>query len=154
MTGEALVSRLDGVKQTGKGWAAKCPAHEDRDPSLSVREGDRGILLRCWAGCTLESICKALGITQCDLFYGALDTDRETIRQRQAERQQREARKKRTQYSHGLTTDTRREAEKFLKHCRGLDPSTLSPENFDSILNTVCDALTVLMEEEITYVHG
>ncbi len=72
----------------------------------------------------------------------------------QAERQQREARKKRIEYSHGLTTDTRREAEKFLKHCRGLDPSTLSPDKFDSMMDAVCDALTVLMEEEITHVHG
>jgi len=154
MTGEALVSRLDRVKQTGKGWTAKCPAHADQTPSLSVQEGDRGILIRCWAGCTLESICKALGISQRDLFYDAPDTDRETIRQRQVERQQREARKKRIEYSRSLTTDTRREAEKFLSHCRGLDPSTLSSDKFDSLMNTVCDALTVLMEEETPYVHG
>lgn len=49
-------------------WVAKCPAHEDTKPSLSVSQGEKGILLKCFAGCTLDSICTAIGIRQTDLF--------------------------------------------------------------------------------------
>ena len=39
-----LLSRLDGVKQTGRNkWKAKCPAHDDNSPSLHIRECDDGI---------------------------------------------------------------------------------------------------------------
>ena len=152
MTLEELLGQLNGVRRVPTGFVAFCPSHDGRRPKLAIREGERGILLKCWIGCDLENICKALGISQRDLFYDAPDTDRETIRQRQAERQQREARKIGIEYSRGLTTDTRREAENFLAHCRELDPSTLSPEKFESLMNTVCDALVVLVEEE-THAH-
>ena len=53
MTTEQFLERLDGVKQSGKGWKAFCPAHEDRNASLSVAEGTNGrILCNCFAGCT------------------------------------------------------------------------------------------------------
>jgi hypothetical protein len=59
------------AKRTGAGWAAKCPAHSDRSPSLSIREGDDGrILLRCFAGCTIDSILSTLGLGRRDLFSG------------------------------------------------------------------------------------
>ena len=44
------------------GWKAQCPAHEDRTPSLSVKEGDGGkVLLHCHAGCSYADILAALG---------------------------------------------------------------------------------------------
>ena len=48
-----LLDRLDGARKTGSGrWLAKCPAHEDRSPSLSVRELEGGTLLvKCFGGC-------------------------------------------------------------------------------------------------------
>jgi hypothetical protein len=49
---------------------AKCPAHADRHPSLSIKEGKRGILLKCWAGCSLASILAALNLRTSDLFHG------------------------------------------------------------------------------------
>ena len=53
MTAEALLSRLDGVRQTAPGhWIARCSAHEDRRPSLNVRECEDGrVLMICRAGC-------------------------------------------------------------------------------------------------------
>lgn len=71
MTIDELLSRLDAVRPRGPGrWQARCPAHHpDRNPSLSVNEGDTGILLKCWAGCELEEITAALGLTMADLFY-------------------------------------------------------------------------------------
>jgi hypothetical protein len=68
MTAEAVLARLKGVKRSGSGWIALCPAHPDRNPSLSIREHDGKILLHCFAGCTIEAICAALGMKMCELF--------------------------------------------------------------------------------------
>lgn len=67
---ENLLARLDGVKRTGPGtWLARCPAHEDRGPSLSIREADDGrILLHCFAGCGPHDVLAAVGLTFGDLF--------------------------------------------------------------------------------------
>ena len=66
---DALLARLEGVRPNGKGYAAKCPAHEDRLPSLSVTAGDDGrALLHCHAGCTAADICAAVGLEVKDLF--------------------------------------------------------------------------------------
>ena len=65
---ENLVSRLD-AKRSGNGWKAKCPAHDDQIPSLSINEGvDGRVLLKCHAGCDVDSICAALNIRTADLF--------------------------------------------------------------------------------------
>lgn len=64
-----LLGRLDGVRKTAKGWTGKCPAHADRTPSLSIREGERGLLVHCWAGCPPDEVCEALGLCVADLFY-------------------------------------------------------------------------------------
>ncbi len=56
-------------KQNGKGWSARCPAHEDRNPSLSVSEGDDGrALVCCHAGCETKEVCAALGLRVKDLM--------------------------------------------------------------------------------------
>lgn len=69
MTPTDLLSRLAGVRPSRGAWIARCPAHDDRSPSLSVKEGRDGrILLRCWAGCSVPDICSALGISIRDLF--------------------------------------------------------------------------------------
>jgi hypothetical protein len=67
---DALLSRLDGVRQTGHGrWIALCPAHEDHSPSLSVREMPDGrILLHDFAGCDTEEVLAAVGLTFTDLY--------------------------------------------------------------------------------------
>ena len=48
-------------------WRSHCPAHDDAEPSLSVTENDGRILLHCFAGCTVDDICAALGITTKEL---------------------------------------------------------------------------------------
>lgn len=54
-----LVDRLGG---TWHGLVAmcRCPAHEDRTPSLSIRQGDRSILVTCFAGCASEDVLRAI----------------------------------------------------------------------------------------------
>lgn len=37
-----------------------CPAHADRTPSLSIRQGDRGILVTCHAGCEAIDVLRAI----------------------------------------------------------------------------------------------
>lgn len=72
---ETVLARLPGAKKSGKGWVARCPAHEDKTPSLAVGESDQGkVLLKCHAGCTFEAITGALGMTQGDLFPKAGNT--------------------------------------------------------------------------------
>jgi hypothetical protein len=72
MTTLELLSRLDGVRSRGTGkWSALCIAHQDNNPSLSISEGERGLLVKCWAGCTLYDITAALGIEIKDLFFDA-----------------------------------------------------------------------------------
>lgn len=48
------------AKRTPTGWVACCPAHEDHTPSLSLRESNGKILVRCHAGCTQEEVLEAL----------------------------------------------------------------------------------------------
>lgn len=70
MTGDELVARLERVKRTGRGsWLARCPAHEDRSPSLTVAEKDDGrILVHCFGGCGIDAVCAAVGVELHDLF--------------------------------------------------------------------------------------
>lgn len=65
-----LLDRLDGARQTGPGrWIAKCPAHEDRSPSLSIRELDDGrCLIHDFGGCGTEAVLDALGLEMQVLF--------------------------------------------------------------------------------------
>jgi hypothetical protein len=55
--------------QCGAGWSCRCPAHDDRKPSLSLNAGDDArALICCHAGCTVEAICAAIGLRPSDLF--------------------------------------------------------------------------------------
>jgi hypothetical protein len=63
-----LLSRFSDVRPSGAGWSAKCPAHGDARNSLSIRHADGKWLLTCHAGCTVEAIAGAVGITVADLF--------------------------------------------------------------------------------------
>lgn len=60
MTAEAIAKALGGRK-AGGGWTARCPAHDDRTPSLSIRDADENkVLVRCHAGCDQERVIAAL----------------------------------------------------------------------------------------------
>ncbi len=66
---ERFLAQVEGAKPCEGGWRARCPAHDDRQPSLSISEGDDGrVLVNCHAGCSPESICAAVGLTIADLF--------------------------------------------------------------------------------------
>ena len=75
MTGatDLIVTKLSesGKKVTPTGsntWKALCPAHEDKNPSLSIRQGTGQVLMFCHAGCAINDVVTALGLTTRDLF--------------------------------------------------------------------------------------
>jgi putative DNA primase/helicase len=69
MNGADIVARLEGVIDRGSNsWYSRCPAHDDKSPSLSIRDtGDR-ILIHCFAGCSPDDILAAVGLTFRDLY--------------------------------------------------------------------------------------
>ena len=62
---------LPGLRPTGLDkWKARCPAHDDRTPSLNIAiDGDR-VLIHCFAGCSRKEVVEALGRTEALLFLG------------------------------------------------------------------------------------
>ena len=60
----AALERVTGYRpvKASDGYQARCPCHEDRHPSLSVKMNGR-LLLHCFAGCRYEQIVAALGLT-------------------------------------------------------------------------------------------
>ena len=106
MTAEELAVHLD-ARRTGNGrWLARCPAHRDRSPSLSIASGrENRALVHCWAGCDLAAILKAAGLVTRSLFPAGPSPTREqrdalarqrraksvnAVRERQANREIRE----------------------------------------------------------------
>src|SRR5687768_574958 len=65
---DALRDRDCHPKQSGGNWSAKCPAHDDQNPSLSIRGIEGHTLLFCHAGCDTGDIMAALDLTMSDLF--------------------------------------------------------------------------------------
>ncbi len=64
---ERVLELLPDARRTGNGWMARCPAHDDHNPSLSIAEGDELVLLHCHAGCALDAILAKLQLTSRDL---------------------------------------------------------------------------------------
>ncbi len=75
-----VLAHLKGVRSSLRGWKACCPAHADREPSLSIGLGEQGqVLLKCFAGCSLERITEAMGLTLTDLFPGGTSTSERAL---------------------------------------------------------------------------
>lgn len=77
---EVIASQLNG-KKTASGFMALCPAHNDRNPSLSLTEKNGKILFHCFSGCTQEQVinafkAKGLWSHQGGLEAVAIDTSR------------------------------------------------------------------------------
>ena len=67
---ETLLSRVNGLKKTSATtWMCKCPSHQDRLPSLSLRLVEDGrVLVNCFGGCSTEDVLGAVGLEMEDLF--------------------------------------------------------------------------------------
>lgn len=56
------------ARQHGRGWVARCPAHNDKAPSLRIDERDGKVALYCHAGCDTRDVLAAMGLSMSDLF--------------------------------------------------------------------------------------
>lgn len=150
MTADGFLALLDGVKPTRRGFIARCPAHADKSPSLSICEGEDGrIVLHDFAGCEPSAICSALGLSVKDLFADTRQDPREVRRNRQR-RETRRAAEERKRQREGARIDRLREAEHFIRSARNIpDSHTWSDAKRDRLLNQLADAYAILAEEEI-----
>ncbi len=63
MHGSEAVARALGGRKVGAAWMARCPAHDDREPSLAITAGRDGkVLVRCHAGCDQRAVIAALRV--------------------------------------------------------------------------------------------
>jgi len=66
---EEIVEVLDNPKRSDEGFIANFPAHDDKNPSLSIAKGDDGrTLIKCHAGCETRVIVTKWGLKLSDLF--------------------------------------------------------------------------------------
>lgn len=66
---EQFLSRLQKVRKNGSGFVACCPAHQDKSPSLTIKqETDGKILIHCFAGCGADEVVGAIGMELSDLM--------------------------------------------------------------------------------------
>jgi len=71
-----ILCQLDKVKSSGSNkWLACCPAHDDKTPSLAIKDAGDRILLHCFAGCAAVEIVHALGMHWGDLFLESLSPE-------------------------------------------------------------------------------
>ena len=70
MSIDILLSKLEMVRPNGNGkYLARCPAHPDKSPSLSIKETEDGkILIHCFSGCDVADIVAAVGMQLSDLM--------------------------------------------------------------------------------------
>jgi hypothetical protein len=148
VTASELLARLDAVRSRGTGkWSARCPAHPDKTPSLTIQEGERGLLVKCWGGCTLDEITGKLGLETKDLFYDGLPDPRqrrEAVQRRAKDR----AAQRTADKARGRNSDLLRHAEYLIESARGMSIDEWSPDQLDTRLNLLGDAYDLLWEEQ------
>ena len=148
-----ILSRLERVRPTHRGWTARCPAHDDRSPSLSLRAGERAILLKCFAGCPVVDICRALGIEIQELFFDTSMPRRRKsgVGKRSPRPSWRATTTALEQHALGLYL----RSESVLEAAKGLDTSNWSPHDLESVMQAVNgayrDAERAALLEEVAY---
>ena len=82
-TPEKLLERLDSVTKRAPGeWMAKCPAHNDRSPSLSISSAEDCVLIHCFAGCGVAEVVSAVGLSLSNLYPSPRSTQTGKLRPR------------------------------------------------------------------------
>jgi hypothetical protein len=142
MTLDSFLAQLDGVQPRGSDrWSARCPSHEDKSPSLSIGEGDRGILLRCFAGCTVEEVCRSLGLDVHVLFFDAHDATSHGTTPRPVTPPPARINRKALAFKWGLAAlDLRLRAEQILQATKGIAVSDLDDAALDRLINVTAKA--------------
>ena len=66
---DRLLSRLERVQTIGNNrYKALCPAHDDRSPSLAIKDDSDRLLLHCFSGCETTDVLGAIGLTFADIM--------------------------------------------------------------------------------------
>jgi hypothetical protein len=66
---QRLLDRLEGVRETSPDcYLARCPAHDDKSPSLSIKRADDRVLVNCFGGCSASEVVESVGLTLSELF--------------------------------------------------------------------------------------
>ncbi|MCA9470243.1 MAG: hypothetical protein KC643_33005 [Nitrospira sp.] len=148
-----ILNLVGPVRKSGRGWMAKCPAHQDRRPSLSISEGEDRVLLHCFAGCDIQAVCGAIGIEIRNLFAGNV-SHWEWLRLQQARWIKQQEEQKR-QIEQGRVIEGCREAEALLRTTHGQDLSQWNDKKCNRVIDAVGQALGLLRDEdeEHFYVH-
>lgn len=134
---------FDRPRRGSKAWRARCPAHADRLPSLSISEGTDGrILLRCFAGCTAEEIVSAMGLSLRNLFPDERP-NRDALRVAKDRREE----AKKVDRSSGDLQAVYRKAEEIIQSARGIDFSTMTETELDELMDIIGDAYNTLWPE-------
>src|SRR5262245_36013913 len=118
MTLDEFVSQLEGVRRTGRGVMARCPSHDDTSPSLSIREGDYGLLVHDFGGCPVEEIVRAMGLRMTDLFYDNAPSNHHEWKRRNRERDEKRVQLAHANHLTGLSIDCQREADALIASAR------------------------------------
>jgi len=99
---DQILAAFTKVRRVSDGrWIARCPAHKDRSPSLSLKVADDRVLIHCFAGCSTDQVLIAAGLDWSDLFpessshipppsHSQKRVDPQKTRRLEAERQLRE----------------------------------------------------------------
>jgi hypothetical protein len=149
MTPEQFLTLLDDVRSRGADhWSAQCPGHaRQRTGSLSIRRGEDGrILVHDFGGCSVQTICQAVGVHLKELFGDAVST-REAVRDAQRQREAARRQRERENRLKDREADARREAARLIQSAQGIDISTWSEKRLDAALNTLADAYRSLRDE-------
>ena len=62
-----VLNRLEKVRKAGRGWKARCPSHNDPEPSLHITATNDRVLLHCFGGCNIDSVLKSAGLNWSDI---------------------------------------------------------------------------------------
>lgn len=65
---EEFLTHFEVITQKGNSAQCICPAHKDKNPSLTITNSSNGILLHCHAGCNTLDVLKAAGLNWSDLY--------------------------------------------------------------------------------------
>ncbi|HEX3416239.1 MAG TPA: hypothetical protein VHT21_07525, partial [Stellaceae bacterium] len=60
MTAADIAVRLGSAHRSGRWWRCRCPVHGSRGPTLALHDGERGLVVKCHAGCSREDIIAEL----------------------------------------------------------------------------------------------
>jgi hypothetical protein len=145
MTANEIASLLDAHCTGTRRWMARCPSHDDRNPSLSIGEGRDGrVLVRCWAGCPTEAVLSKLGLRMSDLFDGPPPSP-EQVRKAALERAQRDAEALKRRAAHAAACDRLRKLEAV---CNSLGERLARQPDIDVLAGMFHTSLEKLREAE------